>query len=107
MSETGKAPLSRGQIADAVYEKFGKDFPSKAAADRIVAGVFDEMVAAIADGRGVQVDKLGSFSVVETAARMGRNPQTNEPMEIPAGLKVKYKASKPMKDAAAKSAAQA
>lgn len=106
MSDTSKIPLSRGQITDAVFEKFGKDFPSKAAADRIVAGVFDEMIAAIADGRGIQIDKLGSFSVVETAARMGRNPQTNEPMEIPAGLKVKYKASKPMKDAA-KCAAQA
>lgn len=100
MSETTKAPLSRGQITDAVYAKFEKDFPSKAAADRIVAGVFDEMVEAIADGRGIQIDKIGSFSVVATAARMGRNPQTNEPMEIPAGVKVKYKASKPMKVAA-------
>ena len=107
MSDANKAPLSRGQIADAVFEKFGKDFPSRAAADRIVAGVFDEMIAAIADGRGIQIDKIGSFSVVPTAARTGRNPQTNEPMEIPAGLKVKYRASKPMKDAAAQSAAQA
>lgn len=98
--QENKAPLSRGQIADAVYEKFQKDFASKAAADRVVAGVFDEMVAAIADGRGIQVDKLGSFAIAETAARTGRNPRTKEPVEIPAGVKVRYKASKPMKDAA-------
>lgn len=101
MNQDTAGILSRGQIADAIFEKFGKDFQSKAAVDRVVAGVFDEIVGAIAAGQKVQIDKLGTFSVARTAERQGRNPQTNEPMTIPAGVKVKYKAGKPMRDAAA------
>ena len=100
MQENSTGTLSRGEIAERIFEKFGKDFQSRAAVDRVVAGVFDEIVGAVEDGRGAQIDKLGSFSVVATSARMGRNPQTNEPMAIAAGLKVKYKAGKPMRDAA-------
>lgn len=32
--------------------------------------------------------------VVDTPARTGRNPQTGEPVEVPAGRKVKFKPSK-------------
>lgn len=98
--QENKNALSRGEIADIIHEKFGKDFQSRAAVDRVVAGVFDEIIQAVAEGRRVQIDRLGSFSVVKAAARTGRNPATREPIQIPEGQRIKYHASKAMKDAA-------
>ena len=41
---------------------------------------------------------FGSFEVRETAARAGRNPQTGEPLEIPAGLRGRFSASQQLRD---------
>jgi DNA-binding protein HU-beta len=41
-----------------------------------------------------------NIKTVEKAARMGRNPSTNEPKEIPARTAVKVVVSKGLKDAA-------
>ncbi len=46
----------------------------------------------------VPLPGLGKFTVKETAARKGRNPGTGEAIEIPAGRKVVFKASKVVKD---------
>jgi DNA-binding protein HU-beta len=41
---------------------------------------------------------LGTFSVLETAARKGRNPQTGEEIDIAAGRRIKFKPCKSLKD---------
>lgn len=46
-----------------------------------------------------QLRGLGVLTVVDTAARVGRNPATGEPIDIPAGKKVKFKASAALKAA--------
>lgn len=53
----------------------------------------DEVAAALRRGESVTIREFGTFSVVETPARMGRNPGTGEAVEIKAGRKVKFKAS--------------
>lgn len=42
----------------------------------------------------LQLPFIGKFSVVETKAKKGRNPQTGETIEIPASKKIKFKVSK-------------
>ena len=42
---------------------------------------------------------LGTWRVMEVDARTGRNPQTGEPMDIPAKKRVKFQATKTLKDA--------
>ena len=42
---------------------------------------------------------LGKLVVTKRKARMGRNPQTNEPIKIPAKKALKFRLSKPAKDA--------
>ena len=42
---------------------------------------------------------FGTFETTERAARMGRNPQTGEDMEIPASKAPKFKVGKAFKDA--------
>lgn len=47
----------------------------------------------------VSIVGFGTFETTERAARMGRNPQTGEDMEIPASKALKFKAGKAFKDA--------
>jgi DNA-binding protein HU-beta len=49
-------------------------------------------------GEGVQLVGFGGFSVKDVAARTGRNPKTNEVVEIPASRRVTFSASKTLKD---------
>lgn len=47
----------------------------------------------------VQLVGFGSFETKKRAARTGRNPQTNEPVDIPAAKLPAFKAGKALKDA--------
>lgn len=61
----------------------------------------DATIKAIQDAAGdkVSIVGFGTFETTERAARMGRNPQTGEDMEIPASKAPKFKAGKAFKDA--------
>ena len=69
-----------------------------AAQKRGWAGAADALIAAIAETlkRGERVERkgFGSFSVIATKARTGRNPGTGKPVQIPAGRRVRFKPSK-------------
>ncbi len=45
-------------------------------------------------GKTVQIAGFGKFQVRERAARMGRNPATGEPIQIPASRALTFKPSK-------------
>ena len=72
---------------------------SKREADKAVQAVFDAVAAALKKGEDIVVHGFGSFSVLERAARVGRNPRTGEEISIPAALSPKFTASKKLKDA--------
>ena len=55
---------------------------------------------------GFPVPGLGKLVVVDRAARMGRNPKTGEPLQIPAKRALKFRLAKEAKDAIAKQEAQ-
>lgn len=65
-------------------------------------GAVDALFATIGDalkrGEPVELKGFGSFSVVETKARTGRNPRTGKPIAIPPGRKVKFKPSRSLLD---------
>jgi DNA-binding protein HU-beta len=62
---------------------------------------YDAFVNYIADtcqkGERCSVPGLGSFSVSDRKARTGRNPRTNEAIQIPASRNVRFKAGKDLK----------
>jgi DNA-binding protein HU-beta len=62
---------------------------------------YDAFVNYIAEtcqsGERCSVPGLGSFSVSERKARTGRNPRTNEAIQIPASRNVRFKAGKDLK----------
>ncbi|MEG0886021.1 MAG: HU family DNA-binding protein [Janthinobacterium sp.] len=74
------------------------DITKKAAKEQIeavIALITTEVVA----GNTVRINGLGTFSVVDRDARVGRNPQTGAELQIPASKAVKFKATTALKTA--------
>lgn len=52
------------------------------------------ITSALASGDDVRLHGFGTFTVKDRAERIGRNPQTGEPVNIAASRAVKFKATK-------------
>jgi DNA-binding protein HU-beta len=72
---------------------------TKKAAAEAVAAVFDVIEGTLAAGDKVQIMGFGTFAVRERAARVGRNPVTNEEMPMDAYKMPTFKAGASLKDA--------
>ncbi|MDR1778442.1 MAG: HU family DNA-binding protein [Clostridiales Family XIII bacterium] len=62
----------------------------------------ETITKALKKGDSVTFVGFGSYSVVKTAARKGKNPKTGEAIKIPAGKRVKFKAGATLKNAVSK-----
>ncbi len=71
---------------------------SKKDAEAVISATLDTITAALKEGEKVQLVGFGSFEVKSRAARLGRNPQTRKPVEIPASKVPVFKAGKALKD---------
>ena len=67
-----------------------------------IVEVMDQLVTlAVKEAKNVfVVPGLGRLVLANRKARMGRNPQTGEPLKIPAKRVVKFRLAKSLKDAA-------
>ena len=75
---------------------------SKKDAEAAVTATLEAITSALKDGDKVQLVGFGSFEVKKRAERIGRNPKTNDTIEIPASVVPVFKAGKALKDAVAK-----
>lgn len=73
----------------------------KKEAEAAVNAVFKAIADELATGGKVQIAGFGTFKVKERAARTGRNPRTNETIDIPASKLPTFVAGKQLKDAVA------
>jgi len=71
---------------------------SKKQADALLQALVDTTVSSVRKGDPVKIPGLGTFRKVQTKARMGRNPQTGEPIKIPARKKVRFSVAKVFKE---------
>ncbi|MBO6727780.1 MAG: integration host factor subunit alpha [Rhizobiaceae bacterium] len=83
--------LTRRALSEKISVQHG--LPMREARD-LVDLMFDEMARAIAAEETVKLANLGSFSVHQTPARLGRNPKTGEPAEISERKRLTFKPSK-------------
>lgn len=92
----GKKPLTKAQIVSYFAKKF--DLSKKAA-----ASVIDEMATlAVAETKkagAFTFPGVGKLVMVKRKARVGRNPATGEPINIPAKTVVKMRVAKACKEA--------
>ena len=65
--------------------------------ERVVNTILDGITDALAEGDRVELRGFGAFSVRHRPARVGRNPRTGEPIQIPASNQPKFKAGKGLK----------
>ena len=72
---------------------------SKGLSEKILNAFTKVLSNQLAVGEELAIPGLGSFSVVEKAARNGRNPKTGETIQIAARKSVKFKAYKALNDA--------
>ena len=71
---------------------------SKKQAEAAVNATIDAIANALKSGDKVQLIGFGTFEAKETEAKQGRNPKTGEPITIPAGKRISFKASKNLKE---------
>lgn len=88
--------MNKTELVAAMAEESGLSRKDAEAALKAFTNVVSEELK---KGGKVQLVGFGTFEVSERAAREGRNPQTNEPMSIPASKAPKFKAGKALKDA--------
>ena len=69
------------------------------AAGRALDAITESIAKALKEGDQVALVGFGTFLVKERAARTGRNPQTGNPIEIPAAKIPSFKAGKALKEA--------
>lgn len=84
--------------ADLIRDIAARGEFSKADADAALKAVQGAIAAALTRGDKITLPGFGTFKVVETPARSGRNPATGEPIEIPAKRKVKFNPTQALKD---------
>ena len=71
---------------------------SKAAAGRAIDAMIDAITESLKKTDPVVLVGFGTFATKDRAARIGRNPQTGEPIQIKAARVPSFKAGKALKD---------
>ncbi len=72
---------------------------SQSTVSSVLDSLFGAVSEAVAGGEKVSIPGWISFEQVATSARTGRNPQTGEEIQIPAGKRVKVTAGSKLKAA--------
>lgn len=85
-----------------IAEVAKKSALSKKDAEKAVGATIEAITEALAAGDKIQLVGFGSFETKAREARMGRNPKTKEPIQIPASTVPVFKAGKALKDEVSK-----
>lgn len=87
--------MNRAQLISTVAQKTQL---SKKDSEMAVMAVLETIEETLAAGERVQLVGFGMFEVKERAAKMGKNPQTGELMEIPSNMHPVFRAGKVLKE---------
>ena len=80
--------MNKAELISAIAEKSGlTKVDSKKALDATLEAISDE----VKNGGKVVLVGFGTFSLTERKARRGINPQTKQPIQIPAKKSAKFK----------------
>ena len=71
---------------------------TKKDANLVIGHVLEGIKAGLIEDGKVTLVGFGTFKVVQRAARKARNPQTGAPIDVPAKMVPKFKASKAMRE---------
>lgn len=80
--------------SELITEVASKSGVTKQVATTVVEATLETISDKLGSGEDVQIRGFGNYKVATRAARIGKNPQTGEQMQIPEKKVVKFKASK-------------
>ena len=86
--------MNKGELIDAVAKQLDD---SKAAATRAVDAVITCITNGIKTQEGVTIVGFGTFTKKHRKARIGRNPVTRQPIQLPASKTVGFRPSQNLK----------
>lgn len=72
---------------------------SKAAVTEVINAALEQIGESLIQGESITLPGFGTFLVRDRAARIGRNPQTGEQIQIAAAKAPAFKAGKALRDA--------
>lgn len=87
--------MTKTELIERLVEESGLDKNQIKSAVAALTTVVERTVGA---GGEVPLSTLGKFKVQKRAARTIRNPQTGQPMDVPAKTVVKFTVSKSLKE---------
>lgn len=88
--------MNKPEFLKAVARKSGL---TQGDCERALDGIIVTITEELAKGNDLRIADLGKFEVKRRPAQKGRNPRTQEPMDIPASNMAKFKPAKALKDA--------
>ncbi len=83
--------MNKTDIINAVAEATGS---KKVEIEHIIKATLDTISGELEKGGNVTLIGFGTFSVIDKKARVGKNPQTGEPLNIAAKKVAKFKPGK-------------
>jgi DNA-binding protein HU-beta len=87
--------MTKSQFVSKLADQTGL---SKKQVDGVLNDMVNLIINAVKKGDSVKIPNLGAWKKRKTSARMGRNPQTGEPIKIPARTKVRFTVAKSFKE---------
>jgi DNA-binding protein HU-beta len=88
--------MTKSELVRVMAEDF--ELPRRQMND-IVEGLLDKITEVLKSGDKVALTPFGQFRIRDRAARIARNPQTGEPVNVPAKRVLKFTAGRTLKDA--------
>lgn len=88
--------MTKSELVRELAEEF--ELPRKQIGE-LVEGMLDKITEVLKSGDKVALTPFGQFRIRDRAARIARNPQTGEPVNVPAKRVLKFTAGRTLKDA--------
>ena len=89
--------INRSDLVQLLSDRFSQ--LTQGDSETAVSTNLQAMNSAIVGGHRIEIRGFGSFSVIHRAARMGRNPRSGAPVEIPAARVQHFKPGKALREA--------
>ena len=87
--------MNKAEIIDKIAEKTQLQ---KSDVEKVISSFFETVKHSLSEKQSVKLIGFGTFSSNERKARMGRNPQTGEQINIPSCHYPKFKPGKEFKE---------
>lgn len=88
--------MTKNELVRELAEEF--EIPRRQVAE-LMEALLEKMMDVLKSGDKVQLTPFGQFKVRNRAARVARNPQTGEPVNVPAKRVLKFLAGRTLKEA--------